>query len=119
MPCAVTSRRRVARRRFACIRSSKKRSRKAPGDMMKAHRTRVRVSTEHEIRIALPSDFPTGEAEVTVVGVEPHNDDSGLRKLTVDELIAARLVPPAGVGSVSLEDMERAIAAGASGRGGV
>ena len=85
---------------------------------MKAHRTRVRISAEHEIRIALPSDFPTGEAEVTVVGVEPHNDDS-LRKLTVDELIAARLVPPAGVGSVSLADMERAIAAGASGRGGV
>ena len=85
---------------------------------MKAHRTRVRVSAEHEIRIALPSDFPTGEAEVTVVGVEPHNDDS-LRKLTVDELIAARLVPPADVGSVSLADMERAIAAGASGRGGV
>jgi hypothetical protein len=85
---------------------------------MKAHRTRVRVSEEHEIRIALPSDFPTGEAEVIVVRVEPQNDDPH-RKLTVDELIAGRLSRPAGVGPVSLADMERAIAAGAIGRDGI
>lgn len=32
------------------------------------------------------------------------------RKLTVDEFLAARLTPPPGVGPVSLEDMDRAIA---------
>ncbi len=37
------------------------------------------------------------------------------RQLTVDDLLAARLTPPAGVGPVSLQDMDRAIAEGASG----
>jgi hypothetical protein len=41
------------------------------------------------------------------------------RTLSVDELLAARLSPPPGVGPVSLQDMERAIAEGASGRGSV
>jgi len=37
------------------------------------------------------------------------------RTLSVDELLAARLTPPPGVGPVSLQDMDRAIAEGASG----
>ena len=41
------------------------------------------------------------------------------RTLSVDEFLAARLTPPPGVGPVSLEDMDRAIAEGASGRGSV
>lgn len=41
------------------------------------------------------------------------------RTLNVDDLLAARLTPPPGVGSVSLQDMDRAIAEGASGRGGI
>lgn len=39
------------------------------------------------------------------------------RALTIDELLAARLTPPPGVGPVSLQDMELAIAEGARGRG--
>jgi len=39
------------------------------------------------------------------------------RTLSVDEFLAARLTPPPGVGPVSLQDMDRAIADGASGRG--
>lgn len=41
------------------------------------------------------------------------------RKLTVDEFLAARLIPPPGVGPVTLQDMDRAIAEGAIGRGSV
>ena len=41
------------------------------------------------------------------------------RALSVDELLAARLTPPPGVGTVSLQDMERAILDGASGRGSI
>jgi hypothetical protein len=41
------------------------------------------------------------------------------RKLSVDEFLATRLTPPPGVGPVSLQDMERAIADGAIGRGSV
>jgi hypothetical protein len=40
-------------------------------------------------------------------------------RLTVDELLAARLHRPPGVAPVSLEDIERAIAAGGVGRGDV
>ena len=41
------------------------------------------------------------------------------RTLSVDEFLAARLMPQPGVGHVSLQDMDRAIAEGASGRGSV
>jgi hypothetical protein len=41
------------------------------------------------------------------------------RRLSVDEFRAARLTPPVCVGPVSLQDMDRAIAEGASGRGSV
>jgi hypothetical protein len=39
------------------------------------------------------------------------------RTLSVDEFLAARLTPPPDAGPVSLQDMDRAIAEGASGRG--
>lgn len=39
--------------------------------------------------------------------------------LSVEEFLAARLAPPPGVGPVSLQDMEHAMAEGASGRGSV
>lgn len=38
------------------------------------------------------------------------------RKLTVDELLALRIKLPPGVGPLSLDDIERAIAEGAVGR---
>jgi len=41
------------------------------------------------------------------------------RTLSVDEFLATRLTPPPGVGPVSLQDMDRAIAEGASRRGSV
>ena len=50
------------------------------------------------------------------VGTSPNPSTLG-RKLTVDELLAAGLTPPPGVGPVSPGDIERAIAEGASGRG--
>ena len=33
---------------------------------MHAHKARVRVTDAREVRVKLPSDFPPGEAEVTV-----------------------------------------------------
>jgi hypothetical protein len=52
------------------------------------------------------------------IGTSPQTSASD-RKLTVDELLAARLTPAPDIGSVALRDMERAIAEGASGRGSV
>lgn len=91
----------------------------AEGNPMRAHRIRVQVSASHEVRITLPSDFPPGEAEVIVLGGEPEAPAKSAKKLTVDELLAARLSPPPGVGPVTLADIEQAIADGASGRGGI
>jgi hypothetical protein len=85
---------------------------------MRAHRVKVLVSEDHELRVTLPSDFPPGEAEVIVLGGEPSDAERG-RKLTVDEFLAARLSRPPGVGPVTLADMDKAIADGASGLGGV
>jgi hypothetical protein len=41
------------------------------------------------------------------------------RRLSLDEFLGARLTPPPGVEPVSLEDMARAVAEGAVGRGSV
>jgi hypothetical protein len=50
------------------------------------------------------------------IGASPERSALG-RKLTVDELLAAGLIPPAGVGPVTLGDMENAIAGCASAGG--
>lgn len=38
---------------------------------MQAHRTRATVTEDHEIKVALPPDFPAGEAEVIVIAEPP------------------------------------------------
>jgi hypothetical protein len=86
---------------------------------MRAHRVKARVSENHDLRVVLPSDFPPGEAEVIVLELSSDETSEQSRKLSVDELLAARLVPPPGVGPVTLSDIEHAIAAGATGRGSV
>jgi hypothetical protein len=84
---------------------------------MRAHRVRVRISESHELRLQLPSDFPQGEAEVIVL--EATEEGSVPRsKHSIDELLDGRLVRLPGVGPVTLDDMEKAISEGASGRGG-
>lgn len=86
---------------------------------MHAHRVRVHVSKDHQVQVTLPSDFPLGEVDVIVIEAPPDTPVRHDRRLTVDELLASRLAPPPGVGPVTLGDMERAIAEGASGSGGV
>ncbi len=55
--------------------------------------------------------------EATEDTPKPPTATEGERRLSVDEFLAARLTPPPGVGPVSLQDMDRAIAEGAVGRG--
>ena len=85
---------------------------------MHAHRLKVQIPENRELRIQLPGDVAPGEAEVIVL--EAGNDAGGTRdrRHTADEFLAARLVPPAGVGAVTLADMEMAIARGVTGGGG-
>jgi hypothetical protein len=77
------------------------------------------ISEDHEVRVTLPSDFPAGEADVIVLGAEPESAPTGQPKLTVDELLAARLTPLPGVGPVTVSDMDQAIIDGANGRLGL
>ena len=88
-------------------------------DVMHAHKIKIVVTEDHEVRVKLPSDFPPGEAEVIVIQTRPDAPVRQDRKWTVDELLASRLAPPPGVGPVTLADMERAIAEGARGSGGI
>lgn len=37
---------------------------------MHAHRERVTITEEHEVKVSLPEDFPAGEAEVIVIAEE-------------------------------------------------
>ena len=86
---------------------------------MRAHRFKVHIPENRELRVQLPADVAAGEAEVIVLeaGIDAGVSRDG--RLTADEFLAARLVPPAGVGTVTLADMEVAIERGATGRGGV
>jgi len=64
---------------------------------------RLRLIEQATLEISEDTPKPTAVSERT-------------HDLTVDEFFAARLTPPPGVGPVSLEDMDRAIAEGAGGR---
>lgn len=86
---------------------------------MRAHRVRVRVSGGHQLSVTLPSDFPPGDVDVIVLEAPLEATSAQRARLTVDELLASRLSLPPGVGPVTVADMERAIADGASGRGSV
>ena len=86
---------------------------------MRAHRFRVQIREDHEVRLKLPSDVRPGEAEVIVLESGSNEGIGRIARGTVDDLLASRLTPPAGVGPVTLADMEKAIAEGATGRGGV
>lgn len=85
---------------------------------MLAHRQRAHVSRDHTVTLELPDEF-VGEVEVLVLLNPSSTSRAGRKKLSVDEFLAGRRQRPAGVGPVSLEEMERAIAQGASGRGSV
>jgi len=66
---------------------------------MRAHRVRVHVSKNHELRVTLPSDFPPGDADVIVLEAPREEAVEQRRKVTVDELLASRLTPPPARGS--------------------
>ena len=85
---------------------------------MHAHRLKVHIPENRELRVQLPADVAPGEAEVIVLEAEVDAVVSRDRGYTADEFLAARLVPPAGVGTVTLAEMEIAIAKGATGRAG-
>jgi hypothetical protein len=68
---------------------------------MKAHRMAIVIPESREVAVKLPSDFPSGPAELIILVAE---EGELRRRLSVDEFLAARLTPPPGAGHVSLAD---------------
>lgn len=50
---------------------------------MHAHKLNVTVTTDHEIAIRLPDDFPPGPAEIIVLAVSRTSDRSGAAARTL------------------------------------
>jgi hypothetical protein len=88
---------------------------------MHAHKLRATIPQNHQLTIDIPGDFPTGEAEIILIAsaAEQQVDQRPPRRISVDELLAAKLKPLPGTGSVSQEDIDRVIGEGWAGRGNI
>lgn len=80
------------------------------------HAIKVETTIDEAVAGAIPALRPLLGRRVELIALDAAPALAPERKLTVDELLASRIKPPPGVGPVSLEDMERAIAEGALGR---
>ena len=85
---------------------------------MRANMNAIKVDTtiDKAVAGAIPALRPLLGKHVEIIALEAAPEPEPERKLTVDELLASRIKLPPGVGPLSLEDMEQAIAEGALGR---
>jgi len=77
---------------------------------------KVDATIDEAVARAIPGLRPLLGRHVELIALDAAPASAPERKLTVDELLASRIKLPQGVGPLSLEDMERAIAEGALGR---
>jgi hypothetical protein len=75
---------------------------------------RIDTTIDEAVAHAIPALRPLLGRHVELIALD--TAPAPARGLTVDELLASRIKLPPGVGPLSLEDMERAIAEGALGR---
>ena len=74
------------------------------------------TTVDEAIARAVPALRPLLGKHIEVIALDlgqVANDPEPRRKISFDELLALRLDPPPGVGPQSVEDIKRAIAAGA------
>jgi hypothetical protein len=78
----------------------------------------IRIDTmiDEAVARALPALRPLLGRQVELIALDSAPAPTPEHKLTVDELMAARIKLPAGVGPLSQEDLDRAIMEGALGR---
>ena len=76
---------------------------------------KIDATIDEAIARAVPAFRPLLGRRVELIALDAAPAPAPRPKLTVDELLAARVELPPGVGPISLEDMERAIAEGALG----
>jgi hypothetical protein len=85
---------------------------------MRKNMNAIKVDTtiDEAVASAIPALRPLLGKHVELIALEAAPLPEPERKLTVDELLTSRIKLPPGIGPLSLEDMERAIAEGALGR---
>lgn len=77
---------------------------------------KIDTTIDEAVARALPALRPLLGKRVELIALDAGPAPGSERALTVDELLASRIKLPPGIGPLSLEDMERAIAEGALGR---
>jgi hypothetical protein len=77
---------------------------------------KVDTTIDEAVARAIPALRPLLGKRVELIALDAAPALVSDRALSVDELMASRIKLPPGVGPLSLEDMERAIAEGALGR---
>jgi hypothetical protein len=77
---------------------------------------KVDTTINEAVACAIPALRPLLGKQVELIALEAAPASALERKLTVDELLASRIKLLPGIGPLSLEDMERAIAEGSLGR---
>lgn len=75
---------------------------------------KVETTIDEAVVRAIPALRPLLGRHVELIALDAASTPAPEHKLTVDELLASRIKLPPGVGPLSLEDMERAIAEGAA-----
>jgi hypothetical protein len=77
---------------------------------------RVDTTIDETVVQAIPALRPLLGKHVELIALDESPTVVSERRLTVDELLGSRIKLPPGVGPLSAEDIERAIAAGALSR---
>ena len=77
---------------------------------------KVDATIDEAVARAIPALRPLLGKHVELIALDAAPAPALERRLTVDELPASRIELPPGIGPLSLEEMERAIAEGALGR---
>jgi hypothetical protein len=86
--------------------------------MMRTNMNAIKVDTliDESVARAIPALRPLLGRHVEIIALDAATTAAPERVLTIDELLASRIKLPPGVGPLSHEDMEQAIAEGALGR---
>ena len=77
---------------------------------------KVDTTIDEAVARAIPALRPLLDKHVELIAVDAASLPSLANRLTIDELLAKRIKLPEGVGPLSQDDMEQAIAEGALGR---
>lgn len=77
---------------------------------------KIATTIDEAVASAIPALRPLLGKHVELIAIEAVLAPAPEPRLTVDELLASRVKLAPGIGALSLDDMERAIAEGALGR---